>query len=466
MNKVISFIISVLFPFLLFGQSFLDSNSTAIIKNTLKEGTLAYNNERFSDALGLFRTAFNSCPPPYNTPLKLNVAKNYIGVLGLGKEYSSFERVSKRVLQDLEQLDCDEAILKYKIDILVNINGAATYRGDSSLCANTYNQIVKTVTSCGLDSIDLAQGALNLANLYLAKDHLDEVYPLLEIGRKYRGKHYAMYDAELSFLEARVLFYDHQFFKSRDLLLQSAEEFKQSNSLRQALNPINWGIRRLTPFLDSNSIATLVKKNFEISDSLGISDNNAELKLVESLVKVNALQDQLLLADKRKSTLLTIVSLLSVMLAFGMSLFLLKRQSLTIKTLGSSIVRYRKSSLNSADVNAIIEHCRKFGEQLENGVHGKTENLDADMVEHLYAQFFPHVYKSILVSQPNWTVGERQLFISLMLGVKASVGAEFLKTSLNSYRVRKSKLIKKLPESFKQDPRQLIANMPNTEDTP
>jgi len=53
-----------------------------------------------------------------------------------------------------------------------------------------------------------------------------------------------------------------------------------------------------------------------------------------------------------------------------------------------------------------------------------------------------------------------------MLGVKASVGAEFLKTSLNSYRVRKSKLIKKLPESFKQDPRQLIANMPNTEDTP
>ena len=458
-------LILLLMPLAVFGRPGLDSADVVAIETSLREGTVAYQNEDFSEALQLFRAAFNACPPPYNTPLKLNAAKNYLGILGISKEYTSFERVATRVVQDLKRTPCDDVTNRFKVGILVNINGGAMYNEDSVLTIETYQQLVALVERCGLDSIDLAQGALNVANFYLNQGNAKAAYPLIELAQKYRGKHYGIYDAELSFCEARLLFYEHHFFTCRDRLLQCSDEFIAAKAYHRALNPVNWGIRRLAPFLDSVSIAELVERNFAISDSLGVSDNSAELKLVESLVKVNALQDELLLADKRKSTLISIVSLLSVMLAFGMSLLLFRKQSLAIKTLGSSIARYRKSSLNKDDVDALIAHCAKFGQQLEEGVHGKTNDLDADLIERLFAQFFPHVYKSILVAEPNWTVGERQLFITLLLAVKPTVGATFLKTSLNSYRVRKSKLIKKIPEEFKSDPRLLIASMPHVDES-
>lgn len=442
------------------GQGMLDSMQQKVISEYLKEGALAYQKEDLTTALEYFQAAFEATPPPYNSTLKLNVVKNYLALLGLGKNPELFEDISEIVLGELQFYQCDVQTNSIAVGALVNIIGGASYMEETALAERSYNKLVFLVKHCDLDSIDLAQGALNMASMYLKISRFVEAEKYLSVGQKYRGSHYNIYDAELSFLEARMLFRERKFGKSKSKLIESSDLFFEAGSVERALNPLNFGIRKLTPFLDSVAIAELVRKNFLLSEKLGYSDNSAQLKLVESLVKINTLERELALSVKKKSSTFTIVSLVSILITFALSILLFQRQSNTIKSLSSSLKRYRNNSLNGDDVQSLLEDCLSFGRQLSNGVHGKLEELNGDKVETLFAQFFPYLYNGILVSHAAWTTGERQLFITLVLDLSANNAATALQTTLNSYRVRKSKLIKKLPEEFKQNPKALISQIP------
>ena len=379
--------------------------------------------------------------------------KNYIALLSLGKDYGTFRVVTKRVLeQSSAYVECEGRSNSLFLGLLVNISGGASYLEDGALIMESYDLIAERVVKCSLDSINLAQAAMNVSSYYLKKGDVTKAKEYLAVGQKYRGSHYPMYDAELSFTEGRFAFAQRRFKESKSKLITASDEFLESGVYHRALNPINWGIRRLGPFLDSADLHDLVMTNMRISDSLGISDNSAELRLVESLVRMNALKDELELSEHKKTTLVTLVSSLFVIVATLLSILVYRRQTASIKALGTSVVRYRKKATIREKVSTSLQDVKRLGDRIQEGAMGEVNAYNGRQLLDELEQVYPSFMDALKKETAGWSKGDREVLVAVLMGFSATSGSKVLNTTPNSYRVRKSKMLKRLPEPLRETP--------------
>lgn len=427
----------------------MDSLRVLRIEKAMISGMHAYNSENISEALEYFTEAYRLTPTPYNTDLKLNVVKNYLALLGLGEDYKSFQVISKSVLRETRgYVDCNAESNALFLGLLTNIGAGASYNEDTGLAMVTYDMLVDRISSCGLDSINLAQSALNLSRLLIETGDATRAKEYLRVGQRYRGSHYPEYDAELSFIEARSAFADLQFERAKMSLLRSSNEFMYLGNYPRALTPINWGIQRLGPFLDSADFYELVLINIQISDSLGVTDESAELRLVKSLVRTTAVQNELMLSEHKKTTLVTVVSLLFVIVGALLSLILFKRQSNSIKALKISLIRRKKQEERLRGQVISIRELEQFGLDL---LKGDLEALNGKELMSSLQRKFPDFTALLMTYTAEWTTGDREILIATILGYSPKTGADVLKTTPNSFRARKSKMLNRIPKSFRKD---------------
>ena len=170
-------------------------------------------------------------------------------------------------------------------------------------------------------------------------------------------------------------------------------------------------------------------------------------------VRANDMEDKLELSEHNKTTLITVVSLLLVLVSALLSLMLFRKQSKYIKVLQASLRSRVKNERRQHIAGITIQELEQFG----------TEILECDMnemngkeLERLLRPKFPNFISLLLLHTASWTSGDREIFIATVLGLSPKNGSKILKTTPNSFRVRKSKMLHRIPASFRSDPKSWV----------
>lgn len=456
---VVSLSIMILSVGFVSGQSSPKDSLTKSIETYFINAEIAERNTDLTSALDYSASAFSLISKPYDSKLKLQVIEQYISILAKSPDQNLFTQLCTDVLFDLNKYSCDSSLNSDLLTVAQSINHAATQRQDRYLSDRSFDFIVNRINKCKLDSSLIASTAIRCARMHLELDNASDAYKYLNIAQNSRASLSTHFNGDLMFLEAQIFHKRKAFESSLERALSASETFQRLEAYNKALEPLEFAFHNLTPFLDSTNISRIVAMELGIISKLEKFNNTTQKRITSNYLTINILKKKHALISKRELNQVVITAIASSLLTATL-LFWLFRSIPKIYSGSSSTLNKTKKTASSHSTNEeIFQDCKSFGYELVKNKYGEIKEISPEKLNELFFQKFPEIYDKLLVKQADWTSGERLIFITLLIGLSPMFGAQVLNTTTNSYRVRKSKLLKKIPEKYRDNPPNLILSL-------
>lgn len=409
----------------------------SLVRSYMRQGVEAYNSYDLQSAIEAFNMAYTTCEEDYNDPLYINTLKNYAGLLAITKRKGVFKKLVADNITRLPYQDCSPNMSNLVLGTLVNFHTGASYQEDIATASLVLKYTDIAFENCNHDSINLAQIYVNAAQLEINKGTCKRAKDYLEFSRQYLEQLGSLdnYAATLALTEAQYHTCSGKYELALKKVKNSSQLFLGSQQPNRSVEPLDWAIENLSPILDTNDLRYLIHRTLFLKDSLEINSNIDQTQLLDIIARVHEANASLHRKELVIYQMTIAFAFFFILFSVLFFIFFKRKNSYTLKNLDNTVKAYQEN-INARNSLTISND---FKDLLKNLLEDKA--IGSAELERRILKDFGYLFENSTLYQ-NLSSGDRCVLYTLLLGASNAESANMLMTTVNSYRVRKSKFLK------------------------
>jgi len=418
-----------------------------------KKGDFANSILNYEDALALSLNLNDNIQN--KDSLFLLSLKQLITVSGISKAMGVAEKYFKQYKSEILQNVCNHKNQAISIGIINNYVGVASYNDKPQEAINAFEMFKLKVDNCkNFRSVDIVQSAANAVMAYSKVKQINKAVSLLPLIGYYKDSlpnwSKADYDKVMGFFYSKTNDNKELVINS---YLKSAKEYSANKRFDYALNLYENLLNNYDKHLSNEELREIIKKSKLARDSTEFYHNDLYKSTMNvfgqiMIERTNTEEENLKL--KNNFTYIVIV-LLIVAISF---LAYHYKQVLKLKNY------YKKLYTLENRVEAQNEKLQKLKSKfIQNNYN--LEEIKANKISlfETLKKDFPNLKYNIYQNFTNITTKEEQIIYCTLLNLTTKESADLLSMTHGSYRVAKSRLIKKTAAKNTQEFSKLLKNL-------